>query len=161
MRKSSIESISSVEMRENPIWRFANRPRSNETELTPVKKLPCKDLKGRLVAAQVTLADGTTVWSFLGNIDTTNARLTEHFITISVENNGKWFHLARYHDFDYEDRSPARLAAFLERDVESVFPIHYDIRAFVLGESDALKGTIELEPQERLTRAEIIAMAVP
>jgi hypothetical protein len=101
------------------------------------------------------------VWSFLGNIDTSNPRLTEHFLTISIEFNGKWFHLARYHDYDFADRSPAKLATFLGKEVDSVFPISYDIRSFAEGEPYALTGTIEKEPQERLTRAEIIAMAVP
>lgn len=161
MTKPSIECITTEEIRETPVWRFASKPRSDETELIPVRKFPCKNLNGRLVGTQVTLADGSFVWSFLGNIDTSNPRLTEHFITISIESNGKWFHLARYHDFDFAERSPVCLAAFLGKDVDSVFPIKYDIRSFAEGESDALTGLIEKEPHERLTRAEIIAMAVP
>jgi hypothetical protein len=161
MTKPSIESITTDEIRQTPVWRFASKPRSDETELIPVQKLPCKNLNGRLVGTQVTLADGALVWSFLGNIDTSNPRLTEHFLTISIEFNGKWFHLARYHDYDFADRSPAKLATFLGKEVDSVFPISYDIRSFAEGEPYALTGTIEKEPQERLTRAEIIAMAVP
>jgi hypothetical protein len=161
MTKPSIESITINEIRETPVWRFASKPRSDETELIPVRKLPCKNLNGRLVGTQVTLADGSLVWSFLGNIDTSNPRLTEHFLTISIESNGKWFHLARYHDFDFAARNPAALAEFLEKDIDSVFPIRYDIQAYAEGDRDTLTGTIEKEPQERLTRAEIIAMAVP
>jgi hypothetical protein len=161
MTKLSIESITTDEIKETPVWRFASMTRSDETELIPVRKLPCKNLDGRLVGSQVTLADGSTVWSFLGNIDTSNPKLTEHFLTISIERNGKWFHLARYHDFDFTDRSPVKLAAFLGKDVDSVFPIRYDIQPFAEGEPDALTGIIEKEPQERLTRAQIIAMAVP
>ena len=161
MTKPSIESITTDEIRETPLWRFVSKPRSDETELVPVQKRRCKNLNGCLVGTQVALADGSLVWSFLGNIDTSNPRLTEHFLTISIEFNGKWFHLARYHDFDFADRSPAKLAAFLGKDIDSVFPIRYDIQAFAEGETAALTGIIDKEPHERLTRAEIMAMAVP
>lgn len=161
MTRSRIECITTDEIRVTPVWRFASKTRSDETELTPVRKLPCKNLNGRLVGTQVTLADGSLAWCFLGNIDTSNPKLTVHFITVSIESNGKWFHLARYHDFDFTDRSPSRLATFLSKDIDSVFPIRYDIRSLAEGEPDALAGLIEKEPRERFTRAEIIAMAVP
>jgi hypothetical protein len=39
--------------------------------------------------------------------------------------------------------------------------IRYDIQSLSEGEPAALKGIFEKEPKVRLTRAEIIAMAVP
>jgi hypothetical protein len=161
MTKPSIECITIDEIRETPVWRFASNPLRDETELIPVRKLPCKNLNGRLVGAQVILADGSMVWCFLGNIDTSNPQLTEHFLTISVEFKGEWFHLARYHDFDFADRSPAKLAAFLGKEIDAVFPIQYDIQGIAEGEIDSLVGSIEKEPKVRLTRSEIIALAVP
>ena len=161
MTKQSIEYITTGEIRDTPVWRYASKTRSDETELVPVRKLPCKNLNGRLVGTQVLLADGSLLWSFRGNIDTSNPGLTKHFITISIEKNGKWFHLARYHDYGFADRSPAHLAAFLGKDIDAVFPIRYDIQSLSEGEPAALKGTFEKEPKVRLTRAEIIAMAVP
>lgn len=161
MAKTSIEAITTGEIQETPVWQFASKPRSTEILLTPVRNLPCKHLGGRLVGTQVTLADGSLAWCFLGNVDTSNPKMTEHFVTLSIESNGKWFHLARYHDFDFAERSPALLAAFLGKHIDSVFPIRYDIRSFAEGEVDALTGSIRKEPIERLTRAEIIRMAVP
>src|SRR5262249_59029714 len=88
-------------------------------------------------------------------------RLTTHFLTLSVERDGRWFHVARYHDFDYEERAPEKLAAFLGLAVNEVFPITYDLRPYANGDPRALHGMIPEAPAEKLTRAEIIALAVP
>ena len=32
----------------------------------------------------------------VGNIDLTSTRRTQHFLTLSIESEGRWFHLARY-----------------------------------------------------------------
>ena len=100
-------------------------------------------------------------WALIGNIDSRNKRLNQHFVTISIERDGRWFHLARYHDHDYGSRGPEELARFLGRRVDEVFPIAYDVRAFAIGDADALTGVIAKDPLERLTRAQIIALAVP
>lgn len=99
---------------------------------------------------------------FLGNLDPTNSCLTEHFLTLSIfRSDGTLFNLARYHDFDAEERGPAALAAFLGLPLDAVFPISYDLTCVVAGPLESLRGTITAEPRERLTGAEIIALAVP
>jgi len=82
-------------------------------------------------------------------------------VTLSIERNGQWFDLARYHDIDYVDHGPDALARFLELPVDDVFPITYDVRKYVKGESSTLVGTVPKEPRVKLSRDEIIAMAVP
>ncbi len=161
MSIKAIEHISVDELRRHPVWRFATNRDDRAIALVPVTKLPCKNLAGRLVATEVLLADGTKAWAMLGNIDTTNARLTRHFISLSVKKDDGWFHLARYHDYDYPSRGPVQLARFLGKDIESVFPLHYDVRFAAVGEEASLAGCIPSEPEERLTRAEIVALAVP
>jgi hypothetical protein len=42
-----------------------------------------------------------------------------------------------------------------------VFPISYDLRRYVRGDSPALYGTVRKDPIERLSRTEIIRLAVP
>ena len=42
-----------------------------------------------------------------------------------------------------------------------VFPIHYDIRRLCKGDPAALAGSVEKRPKERLTRSQIIGLAVP
>ena len=78
-----------------------------------------------------------------------------------MERGGKWFTLSRYHDFDYSQSGPEALSNFLRMDVDQVFPISYDLRPFAKGDAGALVGKIAKEPREKLTRSQIIAMAVP
>jgi hypothetical protein len=149
------------DLQAHAVWQYANRDGDGETLVRPIKRVPVENLTGRVVGAQVRLANGTHVWGLLGNVDARNARLTEHFLTLSVFRDGRWFMLSRYHDFDYAENGPGALARFLELPVDQVFPIAYDIRAYANGDSAALVGEIREEPRERLSRAEIIAMAVP
>lgn len=158
MTKKTIDSLSVSDIQATPVWKFC---RGGEMAIEPVTKIPCMTLNGRIVGTQVELADGTLVWALLGNIDTENPAFSKHFMTLSIESGGSWFHLARYHDDDYDERGPAKLSKWLNKPLDQVFPIAYDIRHVFKGESVTLKGKIEKEPSGQLTRAEIIAMAVP
>jgi hypothetical protein len=62
---------------------------------------------------------------------------------------------------DYSKNGPEALAIFLGKDVSQIFPISYDLTAYATGEESVLIGEVLKEPRERLTRSEIIAMAVP
>jgi hypothetical protein len=101
------------------------------------------------------------LWTLIGNIDPRNPRLTEHLLTLSIEHAGRWFSLGRYHDFDYADRGPEALSRFLGVAVDEIFPISFDVQQYAEGDPATLKGSVLKEPREKLSRAEIIAMAVP
>jgi hypothetical protein len=156
-----VDSLRVLDLKAYPVWQYVNREGSDETAVRPVKQVPVTHLSGKVVGTQVLLANGQRVWALIGNVDASNARLTEHFLTLSVERDGRWFTLSRYHDFDYAENGPEALARFLGAQVDDVFPIVYDIRQYAKGDAAALAGQIRQEPRERLSRAEIIAMAVP
>ena len=156
-----VEDLTVADLSEFPVWQYANTDEKGETAVRPIKKIPVKNLTGRLVGTQVRLANGNSVWALIGNVDAGNQQLTEHFLTLSVFCNGQWFTMARYHDFDSNERGPNTLAAFLGLKIEDVFPISYNISRFCEGDSAALAGMIEKEPLVKLTRAQIIALAVP
>lgn len=156
-----MEELTAVDLQAHSVWRFVRDQRGGETCLRPVARVPVSNLTGKLVATRITLANGHRPWALVGNIDVTNARLTKHFVTISVEQGGRWFHLARYHDFDYAERGPLALAGFLGLQVEDVFPIAYDVSGSVRDAAEGTAGKILAEPDERLSRAEIIGLAVP
>jgi hypothetical protein len=59
------------------------------------------------------------------------------------------------------ESGPEALAQFLGLEVDEVFPISYGIRSAVKGDEAVLQGQIRKAPRERLSRAEIIAIAVP
>jgi hypothetical protein len=156
-----IEALDVGDLHAHPVWQYANVDGANEMLVRPIRRLPVARLAGRVVGTQVRLANGTYVWALLGNIDESNARLTEHFLTLSVFQDRRWFTLARYHDFDDSENGPDALSRFLGLPIDEVFPIAYDIRHYVKGDAAALAGLIPKEPRERLARAELIALAVP
>ncbi len=156
-----VSSLSVADLQAYPVWQYTNREGFDETFVRPVKRVPVVNLTGKVVGTQVVLGNGQRVWALIGNVDAKNARLTEHFLTLSVERDGRWFTLARYHDLDYAENGPEGLAGFLGLPVDEAFPIAYDLRKYAKGDAAALSGQIRKEPRERLSRAEIIAMAVP
>jgi hypothetical protein len=156
-----VEALTIRDLEAHPVWQYINNDRLGEAAVRPVKQTPVSNLVGKLVGTQVRLQDGKSVWAIFGNIDNRNARMTEHFLTISLLSNGQWFTLSRYHDADYPEKGPQALARFLGLGVDEVFPIAYDVRDCVVGDTAALAGKILKVPREILTRAEIIGMAVP
>jgi len=156
-----VEELQVSDLIANPVWQYVNSDILGETLVRPVKRIPVTSLTGKLVGTEVPLANGIFVWALVGNVDASNPRLTEHFLTVSFERDGKWFTLSRYHDFDYATQGPEALADFLKLDTNLMFPITYDISRYAKGVLSSLSGKILKEPREKLTRSEIIALAVP
>jgi len=161
MSLKHIELLDIADLEANPVWEFANDDASGETLVRSVKQIPAKNLDGKLVGTKIRLANGATTWALVGNIDTEKPRLNEHFLTLSIERDGEWFHLARYHDLDFAIRGPEALSRFLGLPVDEVFPISVDVRPYSEGNPAALANVIQKEPRERLSSAEIITLAVP
>jgi hypothetical protein len=156
----AVDSLTVADLQTFPVWQYTSRESADETFVRPVKRTPVASLTGKIVGTQVALANSGRIWALIGNVDPTNPR-TEHFLTLSVERNGRWFTLARYHDFDFSEHGPKALAQFLGLTVYETFPITYDIRQVVQGDEAALQAQIRKAPRERLSRSQIIAMAVP
>lgn len=155
-------ALSIADLRRHPVWRMLlTRDSDDELHVRPLMRLPASNLEAKLVGTEVRLANGTSCWAMLSHIDAQNPRLTRHFLSAAFHKDGKWFLLSRYHDIDYEQRGPAALAEFLNLPVDAIFPITYDIRSVATGDPAALAGAITLEPEEKLTRDQIIALAVP
>ncbi len=131
-----------------------------ETMVQPVEKLPVESHSLRIVGTQVRLANGSEIWGLLGNFDVTNPRATQHFLALSIERGGKWFHLARYQDSGFTTHGPEALARFLGLPIDDVFPIAVDVRRYVRGDPAALTAVVLKEPRERLTHEELTAIAV-
>ena len=155
-----VESLTVTDLTINPVWRFV-RHSGGEAVVRPVMRIPVSSTAGKLFGTQVFLANGATVWALLGNVDRAQPRLTQHFLTVSLERDGVWFHLARYFDCDHADRGPGAVARFLDLAVDAVFPLGYDVRRYVEGEPAALCGYVHAEPMERLTVEQLAALAVP
>ncbi len=157
----AIRSLKISDLEKHPVWQYTLEAKGDDTTVRAIKGLPVSNLTGKVVGTLVRLANGNRVWGLVGNLDAKNPRMNEHFVTLSIERNGHWFDLARYHDIDYLGHGPDALARFLELPLDEVFPITFDVRKYVKGEPPTLLGTLPKEPRVRLSRAEIIAMAVP
>jgi hypothetical protein len=160
-RAKPVEELTLSDVELQPVWRFTGEDRRDETMVRPVGRLPTSGLRNVLVATPLALSGGSRVWGLLGNIDPASAEKTSHFLTVSVLHHGRWFHLARYHDGDRAERGPEALATFLGLTVPQVFPMAYDISASCIGLAEVARGVIPAEPTHRLSRAELIDLAVP
>jgi hypothetical protein len=149
-----VESLTVADLEAHPVWEYLNDDEIGETMVRPVEKIPVESLDNRVLGTQVRLANGSQVWATIGNVDVANPRATQHFLFLSIERGGEWFHLARYFDFDFTTHGPEALARFLGLPVDDVFPISVDIRRYVRGNPAALALTVPKEPRERLTREE-------
>jgi hypothetical protein len=149
-----VESLTVADFQTHPVWEFLNDDELGEMMMQPVAELPVESLDNSVIGTRVRLANGSQVWASFGNFDVTNPRATQHFLDISIERGGKWFHLARYFDVGFSAHSPEELARFLGLHVDDVFPITVDVRRYVRGDPAALTAIVLKEPRERLTSAE-------
>ena len=151
-----IDELSSEDFLKHPVWEYTGC----ELSVVPVNVLPVRSLANRLVGTEVELANESHVWACLSNISLSCLRHNQHFLVVSVEKEGVWFHLARYHDVDFDQRGPEKLAEYLGLPLGDVFPIAYDISAVVARDMPLARGVIPAEPPERLSMDELIQMAL-
>jgi hypothetical protein len=151
-----VDEVTVDDLIKYPVWEHVGC----ETTVRPVIPLPVDSLQNRAVGTQVKLANGSRLWAVLSNISLRNPRHTSQFLALSIEKDGKWFHLPRYFDVEYDRMGPKQLAEFLGLPIDSVFPIEYDLSGIVKADTGITKGYIPLEPEERLSEDELMNMAV-
>ena len=149
------EALTVADFQAHPVWEFLYDDEIGETMVRPVEKLPVESLDDNVIGAQVRLANGSRGWASFGNFDVKNPRATQHFLDISIERNGEWFHLARYFDGGFREGGPEALARSLGLHVDDVFPISVDVRRYVRGDPAALTPVVLKEPLEKLTQEEL------
>jgi hypothetical protein len=155
-----IEEIDSSLLADAPIWRYFEGASGAEIWAEPTGERTTEELSFKLIAVRVGLANGEQRWALLSNLSLNSALSNQHFLTVSVERDGRWFPLARYHDASWARHGPSGLADFLSLPLENVFPLHYNASPFVRGATVPLSGTIESEPLTRLTQRELIDLAI-
>ncbi len=147
-------------MRQHPVWEFCNDDELGELMMSPVKTLPISDAGNRLISGEFRLADGSGIFGYLGNLSLTKPETNPHFLILSLFVGKKVQDLARYHDFNFSTRGPSWLAKQLGKKKEDVFPISYDLSNVAAGKPNCVRGVILEEPLEKLSRNQIIQMAV-
>lgn len=159
-----LKQLTEADLEEYPVWCFVPPPSGSDSEgewaLSPKKKLPVRNLDGCVVACKAKLNSGDLIWVLLSNVNLTRPELNQYIVEISFLMNGEWFELARYHDFDASERGIKQLTQFLNKKIEDIYPISYDISQFCIGDHRSLVGNIRYEPDPYLTRDEVIALTV-
>jgi hypothetical protein len=156
-----VDALTPTDLARAPVWEFVDDDsQPDETYVRLVSELPVESLDGRVAATEVTLRNGRRLWTTVGNVDLRGARSTHHFLKLSLYIDDAWFHLARYHDFDVAERGPVALARRLGLQLSDVFPIKYDLSQVAMGDPDVVRGAVLAEPSERLSRAQLVALAV-
>ncbi|MBN2475974.1 MAG: hypothetical protein JXB62_15285 [Pirellulales bacterium] len=160
--KRRVSQLTRADISEHSIWEFLPETEErDETWVRPVSRTPVNDLTRRLVGINLRLASGQTVPAILGNIALRSKRHTEHFLTVTLfRADGQTFDLSRYHDVGANQRGPAALADFLKMNEAAVFPMSYDISSVATGLPEVVSGEILREPRERLSRHELIELAI-
>ncbi|EMI24373.1 hypothetical protein [Rhodopirellula europaea] len=152
------------DIRKHPVWEFCNDVESEfgeETVIRPIDDLPVSDLGNRVVGTTLQFANGESVVGVLSNVDLNDHTRTEHFVTLTLyRDDGKLFHLARYHDFNVDTHGPNECAAFFGFDIAEVFPITYDIGTVAIGVPTSIRRVINAQPTQRLDDDELMRMAV-
>jgi hypothetical protein len=154
-----VDSLTVADLRAHPVWEYLLDHEIDETMVQPVQQLPVETLDHRVVGAPVRLGSGLEVWALVGNFDVRDPRQTQHFLSLSIERGGKWFHLARYFDYSFADEGPEALARFLGLGVDDVFPITVDVRRYVRGDPAVLTAIVLKEPQDKLTMEELLKLS--
>ena len=156
-----VGALTPTDLARTPVWEFVgDDSQPDETYVGPVSELPVESLDRRVAATEVTLRNGRRLLALLGNVDLASPRLTRQFLTLSLYIDNAWVPLARYHDVDVVERGPAALAGRLGIQLSEVFPIEYDLSQIAMGDPDVVRGAVSAEPSERLSRAELIRLAV-
>jgi hypothetical protein len=157
-----VDTLTAQDFAEYPVWRYTDTDEPDETYLSPVREWPVETVDNCLVGCAVRLASGCELQGFVRSLDLTSPHHNAHFLALSVfRSDGAVFHLARYHDLDAHEHGPASLADFLGLPLAAVFPISFDASHAVAAHAELARGSITAEPAQRLTRAELIALAVP
>ena len=153
----SIDILTPKDFQKHPVWTFCNSDIKGELNVKPIIKLPISNTRNKIIGIQAVLSNDKRLFSYIGNIDLDNPELSNHFITFSFWINNSWFHLSRYHDFDYKINGPLKLQKLLNLRYNNIFPIKIDLNNIIKGE-DALVNYNE--PSKKLKRAEIIALSL-
>ena len=155
-----VELLSPEDFKEFPIWEFVSGGGilGGESIVVAVVDRNANIQSNQIIGTQLVLNNGAKYFGILGNVDLLRPIVTEHFLTVSLFKDRSWFHLARYHDIDYNRRGPDQLAAFLGLDIDRVFPIKFQID-YVAGLPN-VDEIIYKKPPARLSEADLIQLAV-
>jgi hypothetical protein len=157
----TVEALVPRDFTEFPIWEYtlSGGILGGESIVEEVREDVITHLNNRILGTHVMLHNSRLEFCALERLDLDNSLLTEHFLGASFYRNGAWFHLRRYHDFDYDKWGPEQLALFLGLNVDDIFPMKYDLSRVACLKSN-LVGFIQKRPPGILDKDDLIQLAL-
>ncbi|MCX7112818.1 MAG: hypothetical protein NTX45_22405 [Proteobacteria bacterium] len=145
-------------------WLFEYIPsKDGRLWVKPVKAKKIKKFTGRIVASKVILADNSYCSALILGINIETPEFSRHNreLILWIPKLG-WFRLAQY--FDSNEIKAIRgddvLCDALEKSLDQVFPISFDLRDRSSIDSPCLTGTFEHDPSWGLSGAEVMQILV-
>jgi hypothetical protein len=156
MKKTALQ-LKPNDFSKYPVWEWDLD--SDDETLKPVVKYPVADLGNRILGLKCILANGDEKHCTLSNVELSDPVKNEHFLFISIFINGKYVSKPRYFDISY-NREMSSLVSVMKLSMDEIFPIRWDVSAFVSNKSKVKNGVIRDKPDILLTNAQIIDLAV-
>jgi hypothetical protein len=76
LRLKFIESLTASDLANKPVWKLTNRDGASEVFVHTVTTIPVKNQNGKVVGAQIRLANGSEAWARFGNVDSVGEIVT-------------------------------------------------------------------------------------
>lgn len=152
-----------IDLQKTWLWTVVASRADGALRLKPETLAKTDKFKGRLIASQVSLADGTKLSALIEGIDPEAPGFSRHNkeLYVWVDGHG-WFQLAQY--FVSEELKAVRgddvLCRILQKPIQDVFPIHFDVRHRAKTESPCLIGSFEHNPSWGLTQYQVMEILV-
>ena len=137
-----IGSLTEDDLKLHRVWEFKTAENSDGYGVVRVLGHPVISTVERIIATQVTLANGTKLWATAQGFVRGNRRETENWLSLSILFDGKHIFLGDTSMYRIPEYSPEAVARQLGLEMHEVFPIHFDVRESVSGYDDGAFGTI-------------------
>ncbi len=148
--------LTADDFKAHPVWRFTGQHEylgsDGELVVEPVLDLPVQTLEGCFVGTELILANQRRVLGELHGIKLHNLRLTRLVLNFIVHLNNRSFLFRRLAS---KVSGPEQLSSFLDLPLSEIFPIRYDITEYAVGDPGVVRGEIQLEVLELLSRADL------
>jgi hypothetical protein len=158
--KKCFHDLTVADVTNYPIWRFTNANPDDDHEIETVNEHSFRNLSGLIIASEVEFGDSSKHLALHQNVSLGGQKVNDHFLSLTVNRDGDWFPLARYHDVSIEKYGPRHLADFMGKAVSDVFPIKYDLREVLNSDSARLVGFVRETPLSPLTDDELISLSL-
>lgn len=138
-----VESLTPADAMQHHVWRFVPDEMLSETideTFVVPESEPVDSLDSKVILTEVALANGNMFPAMINNVFANDRKKTQIFIDISLFYMGIWFDIPRVIDSDYSNEAVVKIADALGIEVDDMFPIHYDLRQYVIGEGEGLFG---------------------